>query len=1452
MSLRRALVVHTRMPAFDRDSGSQDVDNMVRFLLDAGWHVTFVAREERDQAEERHARRLRGMGVATHTGFGDVDGLLRSNDFDVAIIAFWELAATLLPRIRAISPATRVIVNSVDVHFLRQARQTLGAHQTLDTGFARTVTDELNLYAAADAVLAVSDKERDLLEDFLGEDRVFTLPLAESVERSPLGLGERRGMYFVGNFRHLPNREAVEYLAHEVLPQLDPALLERHPLSVVGNWLDRVDLDLDLDTPGLRMVGWVPSIQPYLERSRLAAVPLLHGAGVKRKVIQAMMAGTPVVTTPVGAEGLHLVQGETALIGTDATDLAAGITRLLTDDALWQRMADAGAEQAQASHGMELVERTFADILDRVLSPRRRPFDPEAAAAAETAEVRHRIRSIGRPGEPVLVVCGDDPSLLDVGSHPCWPFPQAKDGAGVGPDPVDGPAALNHLDAQVARGARYLVLPRAAFSWPRRYPELFEALGTRYRRLHQDERLVVWDLAPGRDDAAPLGPVPEARVLVRGVYDARRTGPPPALVAELGAGTTLTVEQCWRPDSEPAAPVPADVDFVVDVRDDVVLPAHFLDRLVATQVALDVDRLQPTHREGPAGGPPVTERHFGVVAREIDGVGPVPVRSMRAGAAPDGPTVLSDQLTIGLRRPSPTRGHAVGPVRRIWVLDREGHLVVHDRPEPAVAPAISVLISTYERPDLLRECLESFAAQTLASEQFEVVVVDDGSASGDLDALLAEFTDRMQVTGVRIGHAGRSAAKNVAVMLARAPIVLFFDDDDRAAPDYLERHLAAHAAKPAPGVAILGHTEWAPELELSPLMHYITDVDRLMFAYERLGDGQELDWRGFWEGRISCKRAFLLEHALHDQRLAYSIDIEMGWRLAPAGLRVVYDASARSFMARPIDFEAFCARTEAKGRAHALIAALHAGTEIAERLHVADAAKVWDEQGPEEHALRRRVHDLEARAELEPAALPKLHEAYRQVFRLLHTKGAATTAEETRQVTEPPTTVQPFPNTDPELDYDATPEAHRTEAPLLSITLPVWSRTPELAAMAQRTVERIWEVARIPTEVVVVDNGSPFRAEIAAKVYRYPENKGVATGWNTGIRLSHAPMVVVLNSDCRVEPGWDVALYEAASDGRRVAFPYTDHCDGQGFTSPDQGGTAGWCFMLSRALYDEVGVFDEWFNPAYCEDTDYWHRAWEMGVELSPVPAAHVVHARRTTAATDARGYDLLLQAHRFKYGWKHGVDPLRAPPYYNREVVDYVGSYRVPTRGPGPDPDRPRVFGIGLNKTGTTSLHEALGILGLRSLHWGGPALRRFVETSLAAGDPLLSRLDPHLDAFSDIQVLSEHFELLDRQYPGSRFVLTVRPLDDWIESRRRHVDENRRRRDAGTYHGTFLETDEPGWREHWERHVAAVREYFGDRADLLEIDLTARPGWGPLCAFLGVDEPGVPFPWANRRDED
>lgn len=178
------------------------------------------------------------------------------------------------------------------------------------------------------------------------------------------------------------------------------------------------------------------------------------------------------------------------------------------------------------------------------------------------------------------------------------------------------------------------------------------------------------------------------------------------------------------------------------------------------------------------------------------------------------------------------------------------------------------------------------------------------------------------------------------------------------------------------------------------------------------------------------------------------------------------------------------------------------------------------------------------------------------------------------------------------------------------------------------------------------------------------------------------------------------------------------------------------------------------------------------------------------------------------------------------------------------------KVFGIGLNKTGTISLHEALETLGLRSLHWGGPEVRRTIEQAFFEKRPLVDHL-PDYDAFSDIWDLSKRFALLAEQYPGSRFILTTRDLDGWIDSRRRHVERNRVRKAAGDYEGTFLDVEPDVWTEQFRSHHDAVERFFAGRDDLLVMRITEGDGYEALCPFLGLPDPGVAFPTRHRGQE-
>jgi hypothetical protein len=178
----------------------------------------------------------------------------------------------------------------------------------------------------------------------------------------------------------------------------------------------------------------------------------------------------------------------------------------------------------------------------------------------------------------------------------------------------------------------------------------------------------------------------------------------------------------------------------------------------------------------------------------------------------------------------------------------------------------------------------------------------------------------------------------------------------------------------------------------------------------------------------------------------------------------------------------------------------------------------------------------------------------------------------------------------------------------------------------------------------------------------------------------------------------------------------------------------------------------------------------------------------------------------------------------------------------------RPRVFGIGLNKTGTTSLRDALELLGYKSLHGGRLETMVLVQKAIDEGKPMLTYLDPDLEAFTDVFGLTYYFFLADVQYRGARFILTVRDLDVWLDSRRRHVEKNQQLKDAGEYRGEFVSVNVDAWATEYRRHEAVVRAYFADRPDdLLVFDLS-REGWEPLCEFLDHPVPEAPFPWANR----
>ena len=179
----------------------------------------------------------------------------------------------------------------------------------------------------------------------------------------------------------------------------------------------------------------------------------------------------------------------------------------------------------------------------------------------------------------------------------------------------------------------------------------------------------------------------------------------------------------------------------------------------------------------------------------------------------------------------------------------------------------------------------------------------------------------------------------------------------------------------------------------------------------------------------------------------------------------------------------------------------------------------------------------------------------------------------------------------------------------------------------------------------------------------------------------------------------------------------------------------------------------------------------------------------------------------------------------------------------------RTRVFGIGFQRTGTSSLAAACGLLGWRCKHGD---YRRF-PGSLDLEDDVYQQYDMFCDT-----PYFHLFEKLDHRFPGSKFVLTRRPVDRWVESLRwlyRKNDDWRARLEMRMHQTVIFGSsvfDESLMRSVYDAHHRRVVDHFrASREQLLEVDVCAGDGWEKLCPFLGVPCPDVPFPHCNARSE-
>ncbi len=167
-----------------------------------------------------------------------------------------------------------------------------------------------------------------------------------------------------------------------------------------------------------------------------------------------------------------------------------------------------------------------------------------------------------------------------------------------------------------------------------------------------------------------------------------------------------------------------------------------------------------------------------------------------------------------------------------------------------------------------------------------------------------------------------------------------------------------------------------------------------------------------------------------------------------------------------------------------------------------------------------------------------------------------------------------------------------------SIVMPSYLRESAHKAVAEDCIASVKKHSS-NYEFIIVDDGSTlptgFLKEAADTYIRHnPRNRGIATSWNDGMRIARGDYIVVINDDIRVEKGWLKKLENVIKAGASVSGPINGWQTGM---KPYKWFT-GYCYMLKTQLLGTIGYFDETFNPANCEDLDYWYRVMKRGGTL--------------------------------------------------------------------------------------------------------------------------------------------------------------------------------------------------------------------------------------------------------------
>jgi GT2 family glycosyltransferase/glycosyltransferase involved in cell wall biosynthesis len=390
--LDRILVLDDRVPFHDRGSGDPRMAKLLNELVEL-WpdaRITLAAADDRET--ERYAAPLLARGIEVVAPPVDWEAWFESRMFHYSVVIFSRgpNIARFEGFIRGTQPQALKVFDTEALSFRRLERmaQVVGgeAGSELRAEAARMRMLELGAVDSSDVVFAVSDEESKLIAELAPDTKTFVLTHYIEPLPDPPGFEDRTDLIFFGGFLAgpgSPNEDAVLRLASEVMPRL----WEREPelrLRIVG--ADTTPAVQALASEKIEVVGYVEDPTDWLACARVLVSPIRFAAGINLKLLDAMAAALPFVTTNIGAEGLPLGALRPHLVADEPAELADRVHALYVDQVLWERAQRQLRNAAESRFDRGTFRRTLVEAMSHLgVAPPAGVFDVDSSRLPRSA-----------------------------------------------------------------------------------------------------------------------------------------------------------------------------------------------------------------------------------------------------------------------------------------------------------------------------------------------------------------------------------------------------------------------------------------------------------------------------------------------------------------------------------------------------------------------------------------------------------------------------------------------------------------------------------------------------------------------------------------------------------------------------------------------------------------------------------------------------------------------------------------------------------------------------------------------------------------------------------------------------------------------------------------------------------------------------------------------------------